>query len=108
MIIVEAILIQKLNCCFHSWLLSYWACILIWLLNVKIYAGLQMPPLLLDEDSDKEGAKLMMMIGMTAKDFDPVRYLGRWFEVASLNWTRSGRLPLHAGNCKRVCVVVIL
>lgn len=25
-----------------------------------------------------------MMRGMTAKDFDPIRYSGRWFEVASL------------------------
>jgi lipocalin len=26
----------------------------------------------------------MMMRGMTAKNFDPIRYSGRWFEVASL------------------------
>ncbi|WCJ37196.1 chloroplastic lipocalin [Euphorbia peplus] len=37
----------------------------------------------LDESSDGKGGKLMMMRGMTAKDFDPARYSGRWFEVAS-------------------------
>ncbi|KAG7957560.1 hypothetical protein I3843_11G182100 [Carya illinoinensis] len=41
------------------------------------------PTLPLDEGSDKRGGKLMMMRGMTAKDFDPTRYSGRWFEVAS-------------------------
>ncbi|KAH9627352.1 hypothetical protein KSS87_001191 [Heliosperma pusillum] len=55
-------------------------------------------------------AAMMMMRGMTAKDFDPVRYAGRWFEVASLKtwvcWTRSGRLSLytessqHGGDVK--------
>ncbi|GLT72631.1 hypothetical protein SLA2020_445470 [Shorea laevis] len=36
------------------------------------------------EGSDKRSGKLMMMRAMTAKDFDPIRYSGRWFEVASL------------------------
>ncbi|KAI3928368.1 hypothetical protein MKW98_023969 [Papaver atlanticum] len=37
----------------------------------------------LDEGSDEKNGQLMMMRGMTAKNFDPVRYSGRWFEVAS-------------------------
>ncbi|KAI3971984.1 hypothetical protein MKX01_030185 [Papaver californicum] len=40
-------------------------------------------PLPLDEGSDGETGQLMMMRGMTAKNFDPVRYSGRWFELAS-------------------------
>ncbi|MCL7052239.1 hypothetical protein MKW94_011776 [Papaver nudicaule] len=40
-------------------------------------------PLPLDEGSDGKNGQLMMMKGMTAKNFDPVRYSGRWFEVAS-------------------------
>lgn len=34
---------------------------------------------------------LMMMRGMTAKNFDPVRYAGRWFEVASLKRGFAGQ-----------------
>lgn len=33
----------------------------------------------------------MMMRGMTAKDFDPERYSGRWFEVASLKRGFAGQ-----------------
>ncbi|KAM7492689.1 hypothetical protein LguiA_035610 [Lonicera macranthoides] len=33
---------------------------------------------------DNMNGMMMMMRGMTAKNFDPVRYSGRWFEVASL------------------------
>lgn len=33
----------------------------------------------------------LMMRGMTAKDFDPVRYSGRWFEVASLKRGFAGQ-----------------
>lgn len=33
----------------------------------------------------------MMMRGMTAKNFDPVRYSGRWFEVASLKRGFAGQ-----------------
>ncbi|KAG9143571.1 hypothetical protein Leryth_024974, partial [Lithospermum erythrorhizon] len=43
-----------------------------------------LPTLPIDND-DKEGAMMMMMMrGMTTKNFDPVKYSGRWFEVASL------------------------
>ncbi|KAJ9153742.1 hypothetical protein P3X46_027152 [Hevea brasiliensis] len=45
----------------------------------------------LDESSDERSGKLMMMRGMTAKDFDPVRYSGRWFEVASLKRGFAGQ-----------------
>ncbi|KAH0460709.1 hypothetical protein IEQ34_011372 [Dendrobium chrysotoxum] len=34
---------------------------------------------------------MMMMRGMTAKNFDPVRYSGRWFEVASLKSGFAGQ-----------------
>lgn len=40
---------------------------------------------------DSSDGKLMMMRGMTAKDFDPVRYSGRWFEVASLKRGFAGQ-----------------
>lgn len=49
----------------------------------------------LDESSsDVDGNAMMMMMmmrGMTAKDFDPVRYSGRWFEVASLKQGFAGQ-----------------
>ena len=44
----------------------------------------------LEEDSGEPNGKLMMMRGMTVKDFDPVRYSGRWFEVASLKGGFAG------------------
>ncbi|CAK8538779.1 unnamed protein product [Lathyrus sativus] len=37
------------------------------------------------------GENLMMMKGMSAKNFDPVRYSGRWFEVASLKRGFAGQ-----------------
>ncbi|XVF70578.1 hypothetical protein PTKIN_Ptkin11bG0173500 [Pterospermum kingtungense] len=49
------------------------------------------PTLPLEEDSGEGNVKLMMMRGMTAKDFDPVRYSGRWFEVASLKRGFAGQ-----------------
>ncbi|KAH9607687.1 hypothetical protein KSS87_010950 [Heliosperma pusillum] len=50
-------------------------------------------PFPLDERSGdpNEKAAMMMMRGMTAKDFDPVRYAGRWFEVASLKRGFAGQ-----------------
>ncbi|KAG4161580.1 hypothetical protein ERO13_D01G064700v2 [Gossypium hirsutum] len=45
----------------------------------------------LEEDSGEGNGKLMMMRGMTAKNFDPVRYSGRWFEVASLKRGFAGQ-----------------
>ncbi|KAJ0241685.1 Chloroplastic lipocalin [Hirschfeldia incana] len=42
-------------------------------------------------DSDPEEMMMMMMRGMTAKNFDPVRYSGRWFEVASLKRGFAGQ-----------------
>lgn len=44
-----------------------------------------------ENGSNEKGANLMMMRGMTAKDFDPVRYSGRWFEVASLKRGFAGQ-----------------
>ncbi|XP_050220509.1 chloroplastic lipocalin [Mercurialis annua] len=40
---------------------------------------------------DDKDDKLMMMRGMTANNFDPVRYSGRWFEVASLKRGFAGQ-----------------
>ncbi|GAB4835447.1 hypothetical protein Ancab_000354 [Ancistrocladus abbreviatus] len=46
----------------------------------------------LDESSGEvNGQMVMMMRGMTAKNFDPVRYAGRWFEVASLKRGFAGQ-----------------
>uniref|UniRef100_A0A0E0KVI6 Lipocalin/cytosolic fatty-acid binding domain-containing protein n=1 Tax=Oryza punctata TaxID=4537 RepID=A0A0E0KVI6_ORYPU len=47
-------------------------------------------PLKFDSPSDDGGAGLMMR-GMTAKNFDPIRYSGRWFEVASLKRGFAGQ-----------------
>lgn len=44
-----------------------------------------------ENGSNEKGANLMMMRGMTAKDFDPERYSGRWFEVASLKRGFAGQ-----------------
>ncbi|CAL5402799.1 unnamed protein product [Camellia sinensis] len=45
-----------------------------------------------DEGSDgRRGMMMMMTRGMTAKDFDPIRYSGRWFEVASLKRGFAGQ-----------------
>jgi lipocalin len=46
-------------------------------------------PLKFDSPSDDGGAG-MMMRGMTAKNFDPIRYSGRWFEVASFKGGFAG------------------
>lgn len=35
--------------------------------------------------------RFMMMRGMTAENFDPNRYAGRWFEVASLKRGFAGQ-----------------
>ena len=46
----------------------------------------------LDEDFDKgRSDQLMMTRAMTAKNFDPIRYSGRWFEVASLKGSFAGQ-----------------
>lgn len=46
-----------------------------------------------DDETQKQGSQgmMMMMRGMTAKNFDPVRYSGRWFEVASLKRGFAGQ-----------------
>jgi len=43
------------------------------------------------DDESTEQSGMMMMRGMTAKNFDPVRYSGRWFEVASLKRGFAGQ-----------------
>ncbi|KAK3027955.1 hypothetical protein RJ639_039422 [Escallonia herrerae] len=50
-----------------------------------------MPTLPLEAGSDNKSGRLMMMRAMTAKNFDPVRYSGRWFEVASLKRGFAGQ-----------------
>uniref|UniRef100_A0A0D9W9U1 Lipocalin/cytosolic fatty-acid binding domain-containing protein n=1 Tax=Leersia perrieri TaxID=77586 RepID=A0A0D9W9U1_9ORYZ len=47
-------------------------------------------PLKFDSPSDDGGTQLMMR-GMTANNFDPIRYSGRWFEVASLKRGFAGQ-----------------
>ncbi|XP_058220033.1 chloroplastic lipocalin [Rhododendron vialii] len=53
------------------------------------------PTLPLDEGSDggseKKMMMMMMMRAMTANNFDPMRYSGRWFEVASLKGGFAGQ-----------------
>lgn len=51
------------------------------------------PPLPIGETSEEDRGRMMTMMsrGMTAKDFDPVRYSGRWFEVASLKRGFAGQ-----------------
>ena len=45
----------------------------------------------LDDASDGGPAMMMMTRGMSVKNFDPVRYSGRWFEVASLKRGFAGQ-----------------
>ncbi|GJT47948.1 chloroplastic lipocalin [Tanacetum coccineum] len=40
---------------------------------------------------DQSSKMMMMMQGMTTKNFDPVRYSGRWYEVASLKRGFAGQ-----------------
>lgn len=51
----------------------------------------KLTPLENASDIDSEAMMMMMMRGMTAKNFDPVRYSGRWFEVASLKRGFAGQ-----------------
>lgn len=55
-----------------------------------------------DDGSNERGGNLMMMRGMTAKNFDPVRYSGRWFEVASLKrgFAGQGQEDCHCTQVK--------
>lgn len=50
-----------------------------------------LPPLPVDDMSAERNPKFMMMRGMSTKDFDPVRYSGRWYEVASLKRGFAGQ-----------------
>uniref|UniRef100_A0A1D1Y2W1 Apolipoprotein D n=2 Tax=Anthurium amnicola TaxID=1678845 RepID=A0A1D1Y2W1_9ARAE len=43
------------------------------------------------DDPTGDGSGMLMMRGMTAKNFDPIRYSGRWFEVASLKRGFAGQ-----------------
>lgn len=44
-----------------------------------------------DDNTSGEQSGMMMMRGMTTKNFDPTRYSGRWFEVASLKRGFAGQ-----------------
>ncbi|KAL2453475.1 chloroplastic lipocalin [Abeliophyllum distichum] len=44
-----------------------------------------------DEANNGGSGMMMMMRGMTSKNFDPVKYAGRWFEVASLKRGFAGQ-----------------
>ncbi|KAG2568970.1 hypothetical protein PVAP13_7NG364500 [Panicum virgatum] len=63
-------------------------------------------PLKFDSPSDEGSAGMMMMRGMTAKNFDPVRYSGRWFEVASLKrgFAGQGQEDCHCTQVDTFCV----
>jgi lipocalin len=57
-----------------------------------------------ENESNEKSESLMMMRGMSAKNFDPIRYSGRWFEVASLKrgFAGQGQEDCHctqAGEC---------
>lgn len=56
----------------------------------------------LDESSDGGRGRLMMMRAMTVDNFDPVRYSGRWFEVASLKrgFAGQGQEDCHCTQVK--------
>ncbi|XP_077253963.1 chloroplastic lipocalin isoform X2 [Tasmannia lanceolata] len=56
--------------------------------------------------SDEQSQMLMMMRGMTAKNFDPIRYSGRWFEVASLKrgFAGQGQEDCHCTQVDTFCV----
>lgn len=43
------------------------------------------------DDASDGGSGMLMTRSMTAKNFDPARYSGRWFEVASLKRGFSGQ-----------------
>ncbi|KAM7280394.1 hypothetical protein ACFE04_007528 [Oxalis oulophora] len=58
--------------------------------NICSIAAATDKPLTLPLDEGSDG-KLMAMRGMTAKNFDPARYAGRWFEVASLKSGFAGQ-----------------
>lgn len=61
-------------------------------------------PFPLDENASDANDKvtMMMMRGMSAKNFDPVRYAGRWFEVASLKrgFAGQGQEDCHCTQVK--------
>lgn len=68
------------------------------------------PTLPLDNASDADNPETMMMMmtrGMTTKNFDPVRYSGRWFEVASLKrgFAGQGQEDCH---CTQVYIYIIV
>ncbi|XP_078175768.1 chloroplastic lipocalin [Carex rostrata] len=48
-------------------------------------------PPILNIDNPSDEASMKSMRGMTAKNFDPVRYSGRWFEVASIKRGFAGQ-----------------
>lgn len=60
-----------------------------------------------DKGSGEESQKFMVMRGMTADNFDPIRYSGRWFEVASLKrgFAGQGQEDCH---CTQVSATLIL
>ncbi|KAF7018560.1 hypothetical protein CFC21_031841 [Triticum aestivum] len=53
------------------------------LCQVAVVAAIDKGAVPLKFDAPSDDAMMMMTKGMTAKNFDPVRYSGRWFEVAS-------------------------
>lgn len=59
--------------------------------NIYQLAGAADNRLILPSETDEGKGMLMSMRGMTVKNFDPTRYAGRWFEVASLKRGFAGQ-----------------
>ncbi|XP_048130957.1 chloroplastic lipocalin isoform X2 [Rhodamnia argentea] len=59
-----------------------------------------------DKGSGEGSQKFMVMRGMTADNFDPLRYSGRWFEVASLKrgFAGQGQEDCHCTQVDTFCV----
>ncbi|KAL8098608.1 hypothetical protein AgCh_031396 [Apium graveolens] len=65
-----------------------------------------LPSLPIDTMSEEKIGMMMMTKGMSTKNFDPVRYSGRWFEVASLKrgFAGAGQEDCHCTQVDTFCV----
>ncbi|XP_057809870.1 chloroplastic lipocalin-like [Salvia miltiorrhiza] len=59
--------------------------------NISQLASAADNKLVLPSEADEGKGMLMSMRGMSVKNFDPTRYAGRWFEVASLKRGFAGQ-----------------
>ncbi|KAG6407301.1 hypothetical protein SASPL_130288 [Salvia splendens] len=65
--------------------------------NISQLASVADNKLVLPFETDEQNGVMMSMRGMSVKNFDPARYAGRWFEVASLKrgFAGSGQEDCH-------------